>query len=279
MMPGAIKERTTEQVTALYAARLECGWELSDLADRLRLEAAERDVKLPVHNHPLFTRIKLWERGEGVPRARYVELLTAVYGKTATELGLPDRSQPPIDAERWGRLYERYFDWTVSYLWRRVHQRDLAMDLAQDTFIEIGRTLHKIDPAKEGNLYGFVAQQARWTLGLYRQSSRSWRETAADFGAEEKPASDAHSSPEGTIALTIDLNRVLAALPARDRQVIALRIFDDLTVEQIAGVISLSHTRTQKLMNRAVDTLRTRLTGQPITWTIPGSVRDLEKAA
>lgn len=279
-MPGAIKERTTEQVTALYAARLERGWELSDLADRLRLEAAERDVKLPVHNHPLFGRIKLWERGEGVPRARYVELLTAVYGKTATELGLPDRSQPPIDSERWGRLYARYFDWTVRYLWRRVHDRDLAMDLAQDAFIEIGLKLDKVDPAREENLYGFIAQQARWTLGLYRQSSRSWRETTtADFVTEEKPASDERSRPEGTVALTVDLNRVLTALPARDRQVVSLRIFDDLTVQQIARVTGLSATRAQKVMNRALGTLQTRLTGQPITWTIPRSALDLEKAA
>ena len=165
-MPGIVSERGTGQVTALRVARLDRGWDVPGLIARMRVSAEEQELKLPCNDRPLAVRIQKWEQGEGAPYARYVSLLTAVYGKTAAELGLPDRSHPPIDNERWGRLYAQYFDWTVRYIWRRINDRALAQDLAQDAFIEIGRTLHKVDPAKDEELFGFVAQQARWTMGL-----------------------------------------------------------------------------------------------------------------
>ncbi|WP_139063538.1 sigma-70 family RNA polymerase sigma factor [Streptomyces zinciresistens] len=282
-MPGTIAEQSTQQHTALYTARMERGWEVSELIHRMRVEAKTQEAKLPCADRPLVVHIAKWERGESVPRARYADVLIAVFGKSATELGLPDRSIPPIDSELWGRLYARYYDWTVKFLWNRVHDRELAQDLAQDTFIELGKTLHKIDPSKpEDKLYGFVAQQARWTLGLYRQGSRSWRETTPegyDDLTTDVAARDDRSRPEESVRLTVDLNRVLATMPERQRQVIALTIFDDLPREAIARVMGLSVIQVGKLHRAAVTELRARLTGTPITWTIPNSVGALGQAA
>ncbi|MEU2179351.1 RNA polymerase sigma factor [Streptomyces thermolilacinus] len=282
MMPGTVAERATQHVTALHAARIERGWDVAELIARMRVAAEAQNAKLPCADRPLVVRIQKWEQGEGTPYARYASLLTAVYGKTATELGLPDRGHPPIDQERRGRIYVRYYDWTVRYLWRRVHDRELARDLAQDTFIEIGQTLHKVDSAKDESLYGFVAQQARWTLGLYRQSSRSWRETTPeDFDdlTAGTAARDDHSRPEEAVRLTVDLNRLLATMDPRQRQVIALRIFDDLTREEIARVTGMPEGRVAKLSAAALKELRARLMGQPITWTIPNAVGALGRAA
>ncbi|WP_406271212.1 sigma-70 family RNA polymerase sigma factor [Streptomyces sp. NBC_00191] len=282
-MPGTITEQSTQQHTALYAARMERGWDVSEVIHRMRVEAKAQDADMPPRDRTLAVHIQKWEQGECIPRARYVNVLTAAYGKTAKELGLPDRSIPPIDSERWGRLYARYFDWTVRFLWNRVHDRELARDLAQDTFIELGKTLHKIDPSKdEDKLYGFVAQQARWTLGLYRQSSRSWRETTPegyDDLTAEVAARDDRSRPEESVRLTVDLNRLLATMGERQRQVIALRIFDDLTREEIARVTGLSERQVAKVSAAAMTELRARLTGQPITWTIPNTVGALGRAA
>jgi len=283
MMPVTVKERTDERVTALHAARLERGWDLAELVHRMRVEAKAQDVVVPSRNRALVAQIQKWERGESIPSARYVNVLTAVYGQIATDLGLPDRSIAPIDAERWGRLYARYFDWTVGFIWRRVHDRELARDLAQDAFIEIGKTLHKIDPSKdEAKLYGFVAQQARWTLGLYRQSSRSWRETTPeDFDdlTAGTAARDDHSRPEDAVRLTVDLNRLLTTMDPRQRQVIALRIFDDLTREEIARVTGMPEGRVAKLSAAARKDRRAPRTGQPITGTIPNPVGARGRAA
>lgn len=92
------------------------GWDVAEVIHWMRVEAKAQDAKMPTHDRTLLVHIGKWERGESVPQARYADVLTAVYGKTATELGLPDRSIPPIDSERWGRLYARYFDWTVKFL-------------------------------------------------------------------------------------------------------------------------------------------------------------------
>ncbi|WP_405807136.1 hypothetical protein OG729_18455 [Streptomyces sp. NBC_00210] len=68
-------------------------------------------------------------------------------------------------------------------------------------------------------------------------------------------------------------------MPERQRQVIALTIFDDLSREQIARVMNVSVIQVGKIHRAAVTELRARLTGQPIMWSIPNTMGALGRAA
>lgn len=53
-----------------------------------------------------------------------------------------------------------------------------------------------------------------------------------------------------------DLHRLLAQMPARQRAVLVLRFYDDLSVEQTAGVLRCSEGAVKTLTSRALDSIR-----------------------
>ncbi|HET6292054.1 MAG TPA: SigE family RNA polymerase sigma factor [Kribbella sp.] len=69
--------------------------------------------------------------------------------------------------------------------------------------------------------------------------------------------------PEATAGLPTDpadhrtdLRRLLAQMPARQRAVLVLRFYDDLSVEQTAGVLGCSEGAVKTLTSRALDSIR-----------------------
>lgn len=54
----------------------------------------------------------------------------------------------------------------------------------------------------------------------------------------------------------IDLARVLASLPADQRAVLVLRYWDDLSVEQTAQALRISHGTVKSRTSRALDSMR-----------------------
>lgn len=60
--------------------------------------------------------------------------------------------------------------------------------------------------------------------------------------------------------LRLDVARALAALPAKYRQIILLRDFEDLTIPEIAGRLALSGEAAKSLLRRARAAARTQLT-------------------
>lgn len=265
MMPGIIAERSTEQATALSAARREQGWDVPQLVMRLRQAAMDRGDQLPANN-TMNHRVRLWEAGEQPPSARYQELLTAVYGKSAEELGLPvpRDARPQIDSERWGRVFARYRPWVLRRIYARVSDYALAEDLTSEAFIMVGRSLHSIDPADDDKLYGWLAVKVRFTLAAHFTKARERRELLARPVADDQPvtdpaAEDELSMPEEMGTHLADLRRMLAPLPPAQRDVLALRLLEDLSGPQIARRLNLSQSKVEKLSADGMAALRERM--------------------
>ncbi|TWD79691.1 RNA polymerase sigma-70 factor (sigma-E family) [Kribbella amoyensis] len=69
-------------------------------------------------------------------------------------------------------------------------------------------------------------------------------------------AADPDRSVAGLTARRADLHRLLARMPARQRAVLVLRFYDDLSVEQTAGILGCSEGAVKTLTNRALDSIR-----------------------
>ncbi len=63
----------------------------------------------------------------------------------------------------------------------------------------------------------------------------------------------------GTAQYRHELRQALAALPERDRTIIVLRFFGDMTQTQIAAQVGLSQMHVSRLLGRALATLRGRI--------------------
>ena len=69
-----------------------------------------------------------------------------------------------------------------------------------------------------------------------------------DYGQEER------------LVEHVSLREAIAALPERERQVIGLRFFHDMTQDAAARVIGVSQVQVSRLERRAVERLRELLT-------------------
>lgn len=281
-MPGIVAERTTEQVTALRAARLERGWSLKQLVRLLWEEAERQEVRIGTHPASVKSLLIAWEKGRRTPRAIYVRLLTALYDTTAEALGLPEPRAFSMDNPQLADLFANYRGFVRGWIYRRIDDWHLADDLVSETFI---RTAEALAKEPEGftptNPYRYLAVQARWTVADYYQYRRPKKERF--FNVDDKgrirddvPATDALSRPEDTVTDALSVLDLVAGLTATERELIALRFFDGLTMNAIQERMGLTASQSYTTLRKALSTMRVNAA---VAWPIPSTVGELDTAA
>ena len=141
---------------------------------------------------------------------------------------------------------------------RRLQEMRLALNLATaDLTQDLGRSptarelAVKIGVGEEEVLEGLVSAQAYSTLSLDAQSGS---------GDDDGPSitdrlGEEDQSLEG-VELRESLRPLLAALPPRERNIIALRFFQGLTQSQIAEQVGLSQMHVSRLLAKSLAQLR-----------------------
>lgn len=152
-------------------------------------------------------------------------------------------------------LYDEHV-WTVyGFFAYRTGRRADAEDLTQQTFERALRASKRFDPNRGAASTWLMAIARNLLIDFYR-SDRSRRQTAVDDAdlAALPGESDAYD-----IGVSPDLADGLAALAAREREVIALRYGGDLTGQEIAELTGLTLANVQQINSRALRKLRERL--------------------
>ncbi len=137
------------------------------------------------------------------------------------------------DSEAFDVLFRRYRRQLVAYVSGVIMDRAAAEDIVQSCFIELARSIGKINPEK--GISGWLYRVAR-NKGIDYLRKRE-RETVTDRAGETEviwkdPAMEADQSERFR-----QLRRALAMLPAEDRDILSLRFFGDLKFREIASVV------------------------------------------
>ncbi|HSP99016.1 MAG TPA: sigma-70 family RNA polymerase sigma factor [Candidatus Dormibacteraeota bacterium] len=150
------------------------------------------------------------------------------------------------EVEAFEALYRRYRDWVVALAERHTGNRDDALDVLQDAFAYLF-----------GRFPGFVlsAQMKTFLYPVVRNLSldrvrRRRPEVDVDTLADILPA------PPVTVAG--DLGRLLAAMPAAQREVLLLRYADDLSLAQIAEALAIPLGTVKSRLHVALGALKAR---------------------
>ena len=161
------------------------------------------------------------------------------------------------DAGALDALLERYWPPVFTYALHRTGSRDLAADIAQDTFCRLWERRSTWNTT--GSVRGLLFRLARNTAVSQHRRNRA-RDRAsngfAELYLERRPA----VLPAENAELRAALNRAIAALPARRREVFQLRMLDDLSYEEIAETMGTSRQTVANQFSRALTTLRAALT-------------------
>ncbi len=134
-----------------------------------------------------------------------------------------------------------------------------AEDVAQETFVRAFRAFHRFDASRP--LRPWLAQIARnlarnrWrSVKRALRAEERWKdELRLDIRSGRSEAVDAAQLAAG------ELRRALQGLREQDRQVIYLRFFLGLSVEETGMALALPSGTVKSRLNRALDRLRAQV--------------------
>ena len=167
---------------------------------------------------------------------------------------------PPHD---FSAVYDEHIWQVYGFFAYRMRNRADAEDLTQRTFERALRSWSRYDPSR--------ASVATWLLVIARNLLID--HVRADRSARQQPLDELDSGHGGLVdqgdqpdlGLEPELERALATLGERERELIALRFGGDLSGPQIAELTGLTVANVQQILSRALRRMRAALEeGEPV---------------
>ena len=161
--------------------------------------------------------------------------------------GTTDRAETTLD-----ELYARHAPAAGRLAYLLTGDRDAAEELVQDAFVRlVGRFRHRRVPD------AFEAYLRRTIVNLHTSSLRRLRLERRELDKARAGRLEAETLPD--LEMRDELWRTLLELPARQRAVVVLRFYEDLSERETAEVMRASTNAVKSLLARAMRTLRERI--------------------
>ena len=158
-------------------------------------------------------------------------------------------------------LVSRYQAQVYSYIMTLVKDRQLADDIFQDTFLKIIRTIKAGVYKDEGKFVQFAMRISHnLVVDHFRKENRipTVESSSEDYNyLDNAPISDP-SVEQNMIndQIQSDLRKMIDYLPIEQREVLRMRIYDDMSFEEIADITNVSINTALGRMRYALINLR-----------------------
>ncbi|MCY2964162.1 MAG: sigma-70 family RNA polymerase sigma factor [Planctomycetota bacterium] len=141
------------------------------------------------------------------------------------------------DHDAFGELVKRYEGRLMSVLLRFVRDRELARDLAQETFLRVYERIEQFDPSRR---FGPWLFRIGVNLGLDYMRKRKRRLWPLLFSESrsETPPDPSSSDPRQQLDLEQEVRHVLEGIPEHYRTVLVLRDLENFSTSEIAAILN-----------------------------------------
>jgi RNA polymerase sigma-70 factor, ECF subfamily len=156
------------------------------------------------------------------------------------------------DSEAVGLLYDHYLDPIYRFIYYKVFSREVAEDLTSDTFLKALRQLSSYHGGR-GRFNSWLYSIARNTVIDYYRTKKEHEsiDDIFDLGHDER-------TPEqiDTLASLARIEEYLETLPARQREIITLRVWEGKSFAEIATILGGSEASMKMAFSRSIRELR-----------------------
>lgn len=182
-----------------------------------------------------------------------------------TDQELLDRFADSRDAQAFEELARRYLNLIHSAAVRRVSDPLLAQDITQAVLMILARRPQAA--RKSALLSAWLLTTVRYAAAnaLKMEQRRRRHEERAALAAAQGIASPDPSDVLLWQELAAQLDDAVLKLPARDRQAILLRYFEERPIREVAAALSITEDAAKHRLSRSVSKLRDRLTRQGVS--------------
>ncbi|HVB75367.1 MAG TPA: sigma-70 family RNA polymerase sigma factor [Ktedonobacteraceae bacterium] len=185
-----------------------------------------------------------WGKAKMVMDVRVVELLRA--GDAQAFCSLIERLQQPL----------------TGYLHRLVGDREVALDLAQDTFLQVYKEIGKT--SGELKLDAWVYRIAT-NFGLRYLNRKRLRQIIRFDGPEDIDVSLATAGPEDQTETRVLVQQALARINPKDAAILQLHFGNSFSYEEIGHIFKMSSEAVRKRVARGMEKFRVVYEETPVT--------------
>lgn len=177
----------------------------------------------------------------------------------AGQLRDPESSELPTDADvAITALYGAHWHRLVRLAWLLLRDQLAAEDVVQDAFVATHRSWDSIRDG--GRVVGYLQTAVvNGCRSVQRHAVVVDRQNARDAAAADAPGRGSHGSAETQAVRSAERDAVLdalRALPSRQREVLVLRYYSDLSEAQIAHALDISPGAVKTHAHRGLTALR-----------------------
>ena len=153
-------------------------------------------------------------------------------------------------------LYKKYFSILNNYGFKFTKENELVEDAVHDLFVRLWTSRERLSDPESVKNYLFKSMR---NILLRKMKSE---EKFTDIDGQEYPLSFSISYGTETFQRIEDqelrarIRFFIETLPARQQEIIFLRFYEELSYEEIAGVMSISINSAYKLLYKALDNLQ-----------------------
>ena len=164
------------------------------------------------------------------------------------------------DPEAFAVFYRRHLRSVLAYLVRRTGRRDLAADLAAETFAGALQSLKRYEPGHpRAWLFAIAANKLAESARRGAVVDRSRRELGMPARELTDPELERAEELIDAERLAGDLEALLAELPAEQRDALRARIVEERDYRELAAEWECSEAVVRQRVSRGLSALRRRL--------------------
>lgn len=159
------------------------------------------------------------------------------------------------DQDAFRALFDAFYDRLFSYAVAHTGSRDGAMDLVQETFVDLWKELPKFRYRSDGEFRGFVFLILKRKIskhrGVMKRAHESLDERYEALGDADEalgvlPEYEDHRG----------LMRAVGMLSETSREILSLRHWSDLSFKEIARILDIGESAAKVRHHRAIGELR-----------------------
>ena len=157
-------------------------------------------------------------------------------------------------------LIERHQARIYNFIYSKIQDRDLSDDIFQDTFIKVIKTLKTKSYNEEGKFLPWVMRIAHnLVVDYFRKTKKmpmqrdSGEYSVFSFLFESSPNIESQMITE---QVELDLTRLIDELPDDQKEVLVMRIYQDMSFKEISDLTGVSINTALGRMRYALMNLR-----------------------
>jgi RNA polymerase sigma-70 factor (ECF subfamily) len=173
------------------------------------------------------------------------------------------------DGTAFAEIVRRYRNQITNYVYRMTNDYDLAVDLAQETFMRVYAAAERYQTSYAFSTYIYRIATNLAISELRRRKRRRLVSLTTFFGERESPSDSCELEMPDTVPLQdvtfvederrAAVARAIATLPEKYRAPLVLRDVEERSYEEIASILGLAEGTVKSRINRARTFLRDKL--------------------